>query len=114
MDDKPDVRFVDAHAKRDGRDNDLRFIAEKRILMRVAHLFIKPGMIGQRAKTLVPKVGRKRIDRRTAKAIDYPAFVLSFLKKIEQLAEGIPFWLDAVGNVRTVKTRKKKLGVAYL
>ena len=48
MNDEPHVGSVDAHAERDGRDDDVGPFAEERILVAAALVVRQAGVIGQR------------------------------------------------------------------
>ena len=56
MDHAADVRLVDAHAERDGRDDDFAFAAHERLLRRVAILCGHPGVIRARGEARIRKV----------------------------------------------------------
>ena len=60
---EPNVRFVDAHAECDRRDDDLCLVTQKQFLVPVTRLFLKPGVIAESAEPLVPQICRQRIDR---------------------------------------------------
>ena len=47
MGDKADIGLVDPHAESDRRHDDDAFLAQKALLMPLAHRRIEPGMVGQ-------------------------------------------------------------------
>ena len=53
-----DVRLVDAHAERDGRDHHLDLVARERVLDRVARARLHAGVVGGGAHALAPAARR--------------------------------------------------------
>ena len=49
VDHESDVRLVDPHPERDGRDDHLHLVANERVLVCVPRLVAHPGMVGTRA-----------------------------------------------------------------
>src|SRR5205807_965124 len=90
------------------RNDDLCIILQKRFLVFIPNLFVESGVVRQRVKSLVAKVGGQGIDRASAEAINYSALVLSFVEIVEQLAVRVSLWLDPVINIRAIKARDKQ------
>src|SRR5690348_7345373 len=102
MDDKPNVRFIDAHAERDRRDDDLCLVPQKRVLVAVPVGLVHPGVIGQSTEAFMPQILGHVVDRVAAEAIDNAALVFMLVKIIYELLIRTSFWLDAVKNIRPV------------
>jgi hypothetical protein len=56
------VGLVDAHAKRDRRNDDLCFVIQERSLVSIASLLIESGVIRESTESLVTKIRRERVD----------------------------------------------------
>ena len=59
MRDEAHVRLVDAHAESDGRYGDDAVILQKAILISIARLLIKSGVIGERVMSLRAEIFRQ-------------------------------------------------------
>ena len=85
MDDEPHVRPIDAHAEGDGRDDDIRALVEKCLLMPRAYVVGQAGMIRHRAVALVPEPRRERLHFAARRTIDDPRLVLVSRQNLQEL-----------------------------
>jgi hypothetical protein len=59
VEDVADVRLVDPHAERDGRDHDVGLVAREGVLVAGADRIVEPGVVGTaRTPAAARKLGR--------------------------------------------------------
>ncbi len=85
MNDKGHVGFVDSHAKRIGRNDDRRTVADEILLRSAAHLIAHARMIAYRIHAAILKHPRHFLDALARAAIHDAALSLVFLQKTPQL-----------------------------
>ena len=64
------VRFVDAHAERNGRDHHLRVIADERVLVIAARRRIQAGVVRQGTNSVLGELGREFIHPAPRQAVN--------------------------------------------
>ena len=85
VNDEPHVRAVDAHAERHGRDDDVRALAQERILMAGAVVIRKTGVIRQRCDAGLRQPRSKSIHFAARGAINDSRLAPVSRQHIEQL-----------------------------
>ena len=103
MYDEPDVGSVDAHSECHGRHDDLDALVEEGILMRLALLIRKPGVVGQGRGAGFGEPRRERIDLLSRRAVDDTGFAVVPLEDVEELTLQQRSREDAVEEVRPIE-----------
>ena len=70
MDDEPDVRAIDAHPERDGRDDDVDALVQEHLLVVAADFVRQAGVIRHRAVPLARQPLGQRFDLLPRRAVD--------------------------------------------
>ena len=104
MDDKADVRLVDAHAEGDGGADHADFIAQKGFLVARALRPLDAGVIRQRLDAVGGQFAREVLGGLAGHHIDNAAFARSGAEVIDHLIIRAAFADDAVGEVGPVET----------
>ncbi len=104
VDDEADVRFVDAHAKGNGRADHAHVIAQKKFLMLAAFLRRESGVIRFGLHAVFGKIRGHALGGFARHAIHDAAFLRSRAEKLQQLIVRFVFGENAIGQVRTVET----------
>ena len=103
MNDKGHVGFVDSHAKRIGRNDDRRTVADEILLRSAAHLIAHARMIAYRIHAAILKHPRHFLDALARAAIHDAALSLVFLQKTPQLCVTVLRAANLQKEIRAVK-----------
>ncbi len=112
---KTHIRFIDTHAKRNGRHHDHPFFSKKAGLVDGALLRIQPRMVGQGMDTvLAQKLGRI-FHARARQAIHNPRIArVFFLNEAQKLLAHLVLFDNAIANIGAIKTGDKMPGLFQL
>src|SRR5512141_765771 len=86
---KAHIRFVDAHAERNGGDNELRVVADEGLLVLAALRILQPRMIGPNSIALGCKVRSQLIHLLAGEAVDDARLIAVALQKLNRLCDRI-------------------------
>ena len=114
VDDEAHVRFVDAHAERDGGAHDPHFVAEESLLIARAIRRLHARVIGRRRDAIESQARRQILGRLAGETIDDAAFVRSFTQQGNNLRVSLGLGGDAVAEIRPVEARHVLRRVAHL
>ena len=104
VDDKTHVRFVDAHAERDGRADDPDIVAQKKFLMFAAFLGREAGVIRFGPDAVFVQALGHAFGCLAREAINDAAFLRTRAQKFKELIERLVFGDDAISKIRPVET----------
>ncbi len=107
MDDKPDVRFIDAHAEGDGGTDDIDVATGEGLLVLLADDIRETGVVGKCRKSLILKLSCEIFRRLLGETVYDAGIALMIMEILHQLREVTGLWHHAVGEVLPVETPDK-------
>ena len=113
MNDVPDVRFVDAHAKCDGRHDDVHVLHQELVLDAAALVGVHPCMVPQGLDPVDTQYFGDFFHLFAAQAINNAALANIGLGMAHNLLQRVLFRADFVKQVFTVKRRLEESGVLH-
>ncbi len=110
MNDKAHVGFVDAHAERDRRNDDLYIVTDKGFLIFAAVRIFQPGMIGADGIALRREIRGEFIHLLARETINDARLVLVAFQHVDGLLIGILFAGDFDVEILAVETGDEFVG----
>ena len=109
--DKPDIRFIDSHAKGNGRTAHLYFIPDKRFLVLPADMIRETSMIRERGISLCLQIRGELFGMFPGKTVDDAGCVPVGFQKRKDLPFRIAGFTDFIGEVFPVERTHEHTGV---
>ena len=108
------IGLVDAHTKSDGGDNNLNIIADKSLLIAIAHALRKTSVIGFYGVALFFELNVEFLNLFARKAVNNARLLFAGIQKVEGLFERIILFSNAQKQVWAVEAGKKGFGILEL
>ena len=103
VDHEADVRAIDAHPERDGRDDDVGLFVDERVLVPVPLGVVEPGVIRQRAHAGRRQPLGERVDLAARRAVDDARLAAMAREDVLQLLLQARARQHAVDEVRPIE-----------
>ena len=112
---KAHIGLVDAHAKRNRRHHHDAFLAQKAVLVVLAHFGIEPRVVGQGVDARILQRGRQFLHALARLAIHHARLArMLTLDEAQQLRGGVLLFDDGVADVGPVKAADEQACVLQL
>ena len=111
MQNKANVRLIDAHAEGDGRHHDLRVVADERLLIALPRRVLHSGVIRLHGKMLPRERVGHVLDLLARRAIDDAGLIRKLRQKVHRLPHRLRLLPDLQKKIFPVETGEKRVRI---